>query len=191
MKGEKVSCISQTSRNWCQVRAAVSNLRISKRSSKNESFSLSLLAWNTFYNLETIHLGAYPEVLEELKQNTVYNNVPKTNLSGLLLVMKRHIPFTQLKGQESKDLFVARVIVYRFQQWELEANQWLKTQKKNWRGSIRFEWNDGRLGIEEFNEEKMGEYFQHHLLFILLSFLCTPPSYFIKVLALPRETSHL
>ena len=55
---------------------------------------LAYLLWpgNIFYNLETIHSGAYPEVLEELKQNTVYNNVPKTNLSGLLLVIRRHIP---------------------------------------------------------------------------------------------------
>lgn len=58
-------------------------------------------------------------------------------------------------------------------------------------GKHKICWNDGRLGIEVFNEEKMGEYFKHHLLFILLSFLFTPPSYFIKVLALPRETSHL
>lgn len=41
---------------------------------------LAYLLWpgNIFYNLETIHSGAYPEVLEELKQNTIYNNVPKT-----------------------------------------------------------------------------------------------------------------
>lgn len=35
-------------------------------------------------------------------------------------------------------------------------------------GKHKICWNDGRLGIEVFNEEKMGEYFKHHLLFILV-----------------------
>lgn len=65
---------------------------------------LAYLLWprNIFYNLETIHSGAYPEVLEELKQNTIYNNVPKTNLSGLLLVMRRHMPSLNSMGKGAR-----------------------------------------------------------------------------------------
>ena len=160
-------------------------------SSKNESLSLSLLAWNRFYNLETIHSRAYPAVLEELKENTIYNNVPKTALAGLILVLRRDAP--------SPNSRVKRARIYSWQESSFTGpSSGNQRQISGWRQGKRAGGAPEDLngmteswGLRCAMKRKMGEYFQHHLLYIFLSFLLTPPSYFIKVLALPRETSHL
>lgn len=64
----------------------------------------------------------HPEVLEELKENTISNNVPEMAFAGLILVLRRAAPSPSSRVKESKDLFVAGVIIYRFWQQEKEVN---------------------------------------------------------------------
>ena len=124
---------------------------------------------NIFYNLETIHSGAYPEVLEELKQNTIYNNVPKTFQVYFWWWEDICLHSTQWAREEGSVCGGSHClqVLAMGARGKFVAGD----TEKELVGKHKICWNDGRLGIEVFNEEKMGEYFQHHLLFILLSFL--------------------
>ena len=58
-------------------------------------------------------------------------------------------------------------------------------------GKHKICWNDGRLGIEVFTMKGKWVNTFSTTCFLFSSFLFIPPSYFVKVLALLRETSHL
>lgn len=57
------------------VTVAVTNLRISKRSSKMKVLAYSFVPEYILQPRNNSFRGLNPEVLEELKQNTIYNNV--------------------------------------------------------------------------------------------------------------------